>query len=273
MLRVKDVPPEELSEVVRVAGELYDRESTEKRERRATVDAAAEMGIPEEYMERAAAEVHARRVAEVKTRRSRRTATVAALAALAGLGGGAYVLTRHSAAPSPPLTASAPLVETFDAPLAQSVTLENNPGSEAALTQQTDASNGVAVVRVSRFAPDARGKFFVNLDTVSGSKDLRGRQNVSFDVRGRGLPYVRLFLENGDERWRSPAMPVSAAWTAHRLPLSQFEYQTRDGASGAWRVRRYRAPGTVQRVSFKLGEYVNDARARGEVALDDLRFE
>jgi hypothetical protein len=29
----------------------------------------------------------------------------------------------------------------------------------------------------------------------------------------------------------------------------------------------------VQRVSFKLGEYVNDARARGEVALDDLRFE
>lgn len=257
MLRVKDLPPEEMQEVVRVAGELYDREHAEARERKATRDAAEEMGIPPEYLERAAVEVHARRVEKVQRTRRRSRIAVATIAAALAIGGGWRVLN-----PPPPT----PLVDTMRT-ASQRWTRDVNPQSEAILRFEGDA----AVIRVERFAPNAENTFYANLETRDGSKSLTGFRTASFRVRGTGLGQVRFDLENGNERWRSPALPVTGEWQTHRIPLDQFERQTRQG--GRWRTVSYRAPGTVRNFSFKVGDFINDIRSKGEVAIDDLRFE
>src|SRR5205807_918200 len=69
MLRLKDVPEEDMPEVVRVASELYERDreqAAQDQAKQAYVDAAGEVGLPPEYLERASEEVHARRVARVQ---------------------------------------------------------------------------------------------------------------------------------------------------------------------------------------------------------------
>src|SRR5688572_21737574 len=80
MLRLKDVAPGEMPEVLRVASELYEKDQQElvrAQERQHVVDAAAEVGLPQEYLERAAHELHQRRVVAVVERRQRRTRLVA----------------------------------------------------------------------------------------------------------------------------------------------------------------------------------------------------
>src|SRR5947209_2320151 len=107
MLRLKDVSEEDMPEVVRVASELYERDreqAAQDQAKQAYVDAAGEVGLPPEYMERASAEVHARRVARIKQRRTVRMAWLAA--AVVALGGMLAVrLASHSPShPLPPYT-------------------------------------------------------------------------------------------------------------------------------------------------------------------------
>lgn len=259
MLRLKDVPPEEMAEVVRVAGALYDRESAEARERKATIDAAAEMEIPVAYLERAAAEVHARRVEQVRRRRRRRNGALATLAAAVAIGGGWRVL--H---PPPPAA------WTLDTGAPAAVTLVKNDQTRAATTVQ----DGAATLRVERFGKEANGDYYANL-TMEPPSTLAGYQTVRLRVRGEGgLRQARFYLENGPtERWRSPAIALTGDWQTVTLRLERFERQTRAEAGGNWRVAAYRAPGGVRQLSLKVGEFMNDVSARGEAAVDDVRFE
>lgn len=258
MLRIKDVPPEQMSEVVRVAGELYDRETAQEQERQSTVAAAAEMGLPPEYMERAAAVVHARQVERIHRRR-RRTAFVAAFASLVTITGG-YVLTR----PHP----AQPVTYNFQNPRQQWVQ-DVNPES----TAHAGVEKGIATIHVDRFASSpGTGQFFANLNTEDVPQTLAGYRSVSFRVQGDGLTQLRLYLENGNERWRSVAVPVTGDWQVFHLNLDQFEHQTRDSGTGKWRREDRRAPGHVERLSFKAGYYVNDLNAHGNVRIADLRF-
>lgn len=259
MLRTQDVAPDELSEVVQLAGELYDREHAAARERKSTLDAAAEMGIPAEYMERAAREVHLRGVEQIQRSRRRRNGFVAATAATLAVGGTLAFWNR-------PVT---PVRYNFDAPAAATQVVGNvNPQTKAVIVVE----NGAGVIRVERFGQDARGDFYANLDLATDA-DLSRHTVVRVRVRGEGLKQVRLYLENGpNERWRSPAVPLAPGWQDVELRLDRFTHQVRRGPAAAWRSGNAR-PGAVRNLSFKVGEFMNDVSARGQIAVDDLRFE
>ncbi len=143
MLRMKDVPPDQMTEVVRVAGELYDEEQAQTQERRATVAAAAEMGLPKEYLDRAAALVHARRVEQIGKRRRRNAGLMVGVGLAAVLGGGWFVT--H---PRP----AAPVVYNFQNP-SQQWNQESNPESRA----DVRFADGAATLHVDHFGMPAGG--------------------------------------------------------------------------------------------------------------------
>jgi hypothetical protein len=258
MLKLEDLPAEDRQEVVRLAARMADEETATADEARATRDAAEEMGIPAQYLDRAAAEVHARRVERIKQSRRRRNGILAAVGAVLVLGVGWRLL-------NPPRPAPLAVTATAAAPL---WTLDANPETRATLA----ASGEAQTLTVERFAKNSNGTFFANLNTRDAARDLAGYRTARFKTRGTGLPNVRLYLENGAERWRSPALPVTSTWSEQAVPLNQFERQTR-AANGQWRRVNYKAPGDVQRLSFKTGDFVNDISAKGEVSVDAVRFE
>lgn len=255
MPRLEQMPPEDMPEVVRRAALLHQQEQDDAQERRATVDAAAEVGLPPESLERAAQEVHAARVVQIQTRRRRRGGALATLGIALALTGGWAVTHRP-----PP----APAAYQLAAP-AEGWHLEQDAGSQATLTTSREGTR----IQVARFGA---GQPFVNLDSKNVPPTLSGFRTVTFRVRGSGLPQIRLYLENGQERWRSPALPVSATWQTQTLPLTEFDRQTRRSASDGWRREGYRAPSAVERLSFKLGSFVNPPTARGAVEISGLEF-
>lgn len=271
--RLDAVLAEDYPEVAEIAFGLYQEAQArgeDQEQRRIALEAAAEAGVPAAYMEQAAAILHQRRVAAARRTRRRRTLLLAGAAAvvlaLAGWFGASALLDE----PAP-----VPVVERFDGAPNQRWTLDVNPQSRATITFGAGSGReGVALIRVDRFGVrPADSTYYVNLDSTDGGKNLSGLESAVFLVRGEGLGQLRLYLERGaNERWRSPPVPVTGEWQERRIPLDQFERQTRD-AAGAWRVRDNEPPGRIDRLSFKLGSFINDAGSRGEVAIDDLRIE
>lgn len=258
MLRTQDIPPEEMSEVVRVASAMYERERAADQERKATVDAAEEMGLPAAYLERAAAEVHARRVAQIQQRRRRRVGIVATVAAVAALGGGWRLLN-----PPPPAAFTTPIT----AAASSQWTLDN--ASSQASYRVRDST---LVIEVDRFIAQ-NGSFRVNAYTKEIPNSLRGYSRIRFRVRGDGLERVRLDLEAGDTRWKSGPVAVTNEWREETIDLSKMDYQTRLSPGADWGNRRFRAPGEIERLGFKVGETINPIEAAGQVEIADVRFE
>jgi hypothetical protein len=93
-------------------------------------------------------------------------------------------------------------------------------------------------------------------------------------VRGQGLPQVRLYLENGPtERWRSQPISVTPSAQEVTLRLGEFEHLTRPNADTQFKRQEYTPPGRIERLSFKVGDFVNDVNAKGEVTIDNVKFE
>ncbi|HLV80411.1 MAG TPA: hypothetical protein VKT32_09015 [Chthonomonadaceae bacterium] len=267
MSRLEQISPEEMPKVVQIASQLYEQDRTkeaEAQERQAYVDAAKEVDLPPEYMERAAAELQTRRIAEVKQRRRVRNGVLATLGGVVALAGLWKVTHRP---PEPPT------VYHF---AAQQWRLDVNPETKANVTfQSVDGRENVAVLHVDQFTPRASdGQYFVNLDTTQTPRSLASYRTASFFVRGDGLNTVRLYLEAGPtERWRSPAIPATDAWQQQTVDLKQFDHQVRPSASAPWqRADASQQPDRVEKLSFKVGSYMNDASAHGDIALDDLEF-
>jgi|SRR5579872_2411175 len=285
MLRLDNVPQEEMPEVVRIAAELYEKDqanaaAAEQRETnlKATVDAAAEVGLPPEYLQRAAAEMHARRVARIRQQRRRRNGLFGGLAVIVTLcliGWGVGHIANPPAAPRSVFVDGQermihrPFVYHFSAAGEQWLK-EANSQSKATVAFE----NGIARIRVERFGQKPDGTYFVNLNSANLPPALSGYRQVGFRVRGTGLSQIRLYLENGPtERWRSNAVVVDPDWRQQTLPLDRFEHQTRGSSADTWRSVGSSAPDTAQRLSFKVGTYMNDVTAHGEIDLQDLRFE
>lgn len=267
MLKLENVSPQEMPEVVRIASELYQRDQEkegEEQERLSTVQAAEEIGLPEEYLHRAAEEMHARRVELVQRKRRTRNGILAVtgVAALFGLTTwGVNTLTR----PAPP---PAPAIYQINAQ--EKWTGQVNQGTQASVT----AENGKLTIRVEKFVPDQKGTYFANADTFQIPPNLERYEFVKFRVRGSGLPNVRLYLENGPtERWRSEPISVTAQGQEVTLPLNKFEHLTRPSANDKFQRQEYRKPDSLERLSFKTGDFVNDVKATGEVTIDNLKFE
>jgi len=271
MLRLENIPPEQMPEVVRIASELYSQDQAldaEAQERRATVDAAAEIGLPEEYLHRAAEELHARRVEAVQQRRRRRYGLLALGGAVLAIGSGAAIVSQIHTATPPTSQIKSPASTIAPAFTAGSWQLDTNPDTQATV----DFANNAAVLHVQRFVADRSNHFTANLNNLDGAKNLAGFQTITFRMHGT-LPHIRLYLENGSERWRSPELTVEGQERLVRIDLSQFERQTRGGPDSTWQKSGYKPPEWVENLSFKTGWYVNDVQATGDVTLSDLRFE
>jgi hypothetical protein len=272
MLKLENVPPEQMPEVVHIASELYEKDQqykAESQERNATVKAAAEVGLPEEYLHLAAQQWHVRRVEEASRKRRRRTGVLAVAGAALVMGVGGWVIThpRPIVAPAGPAVAvtqpAAPMTFT-----SANWTVTKNTHTKATTTFE----NGSATLRVDKFATDSAGHFTANLNSTGSGIDLSKYKTVSFNVRGT-LPHVRLYLEHGNERWRSPELAVGAQDQLIRINLDQFEHQTRANVDAQWKTFDHSAPSWVDRLSFKTGWYVNDAGASGNVTLSDFQLD
>lgn len=237
-----------------------DRRHQEQEARDASMVAAArEVGVPEAYLERARALYRQQQRSLALKKRIAAGAVVGLVAA-----GGITVI----ASPGPP---PAPWVESFDGAQDRWTLAKNGETTAALRFESRDGRGEVAVLAVDRFGPDGDGRYQANLDSL-GPVDLERHRGVRFAVRGDGLGTIRLYLESPAERWRSPPLSVGAEWREHQLSLDRFEHQTR-GPGGAWKVGGAREPGKVQKLSFKLGHFINDSGAAGRVEIDDLRIE
>jgi asparagine synthase (glutamine-hydrolysing) len=221
-------------------------------------EAAEELGVPAHYVDQAAAQLAREQERALATRRKALRIGIGATVAL-GAVLGAQVLLR----PKPPVHYSM---------RGGDWGLHKNPETAASLRFASLDGREAAVVQVERFGKDAAGKYHVNLDASMALPKVEDHRSVVFSTRGQGLSQVRLFLEVGpQERYRSPPVTLTPQWVEHRLPLSLFEHQRRDGE--AWQRAAAKSPHGIERLSFKLGHFMNEETATGEAAVAGLRFE
>lgn len=261
MRRFDDLKPEEMPDVVGAAIRQAEQDRDREMDRAAYEQAAQEMGVSREHLDRAAADMHAARVEEIRRGRTLRNRLLALAAGVALMTAGYFVI-------NPP--APDPTEYRYENP-AQAWTDAVNPRSSATV----GVEGGRGVIQVERFVPEGDGRYWANLNTTAVPQSMRGYSEVTLRVRGDGtLRKVRLFLENGpNERWRSPDIAVGPEWRTVRLRLDRFEHQTRDGGADRWRTRGQDNPGDITQISLKAGYPFNPQDARGRVETDDLRIE
>lgn len=258
MLKFKDVSQEQRGEVVRLASEIYDTEQVEQREHTSTVAAAEEIGLPEEYLERAAQALQEKRIADARQKRTSRARFLMGGGIVAALGVGAFLL--RPAPPATPFSLS---------PIAQQPTLSTNTGTEASATSQGDSY----VLKVNRFIP-TNNRYSANLDLPLPKTSLSGYRQMTFTVRGTGtIPKVRLFLEGGslNERWKGPDVPVSTTPRQVSLSMDQFIRQERV-SNTEWKDISLGRPNEVTRLSIKSGFPVNPATVSGTIGVSKIEF-
>lgn len=249
----------------KVLDRAFELQTEREREREAEArdeawkKAAGEMGVEHDLYDAARRDVARREAAEHARRAERRRtfgAVAAGLALAGGLAAGLWALWPE---PTPPWTDDL-------SGGASHWALDVSGGTQA----RVDWAGDRATVTVDHVQPGADGRWVVNLDRQLPAPDLSDFQQVQFRVQGEGLGQVRVYLERPDERWRSPAIPVTSAWTDQTVPFSSFERQVREG--GAWKVVGWQHPGQVPGLSFKLGHYINPPEQTGSVQLDDVEL-
>jgi len=267
MSRLEQITPEEMPEVVRIASRIRDEEQEQadrNQEQKAFVDAAAEMDLPQEYLERAAGELH--QAQAVRAQRRSRTGRIALAASIVLVATAAIWAVMHT----PP---HQPNVYQFSASFWK---LNLNPKTAATVTfKDLDGRTGAAVIHVDKFVPRSTdGQYFVNLDATPTVSSFSHFRTTSFFIEGAGLANIRLYLEaSGTERWRSPPVPISESWQQQNIDLSQYQHQSRETPSSPWHdAGANEQPGHIDKLSFKVGSYMNDVNASGDVAIDDLEI-
>jgi hypothetical protein len=225
-----------------------ERRAAEARDRKV----AAELGVDGATLDRAARVVAAEDAARALRRRRAGVGSAIAVALAAAT---------WAAWPTPP----APLVdELTETPWA----LAADGRSRATLTRTAD---GALRVDVEAFVPGEDGKYHVNVDRHDALPSLAEYARVELRVRGEGLGVVRLFLEGGDRRWRTPPIAVRSSWSSVVIPLDALEQLRR--VDGAWQAEGRGRPDGATSWSLKLGHFMNPPDAHGFVELDRLRFE
>lgn len=271
MLKLENVSPQEMPEVVRIASELYQQDQEkegEAQERQSTLAAAEEVGLPAEYLHRAAEEMHSRRVEQVQRKRRTRNGLIAAAGIVAVFGIASFGVSKTTQTSETSVTPPTPMA--YEVPLTEGITPQISAGTQAAVNVKA----GAIQIQVEKFVPNSGGTYFVNADTYKLPPSLAGYETIRFRVRGSGLNQVRLYLENGPtERWRSRAVPATATEQEVTLSLRDFEYLTRPSADAEFRRQTYQPPDRVERLSFKVGDFVNDVNATGSVTIDSVKLE
>jgi hypothetical protein len=266
MLKQTELSAEDQAEAFRRADALYRTESEQAQNAKAAADAAEELGIPQEYLDRAAAQLHAERVEKIKSQRTRRSIFFAAGFGVLGI----LLLTtlfqaRQTTGPggiSPPLSAS------------QSAALDLSQIDEAT-TRFTNAetessgSGGSYTLNIKQFTPQGNN-YQANVGfPVSGS--LAGYKKVSFLIHGDGVSHARVDLRAGQTRWNSPQLDLTSTPQRVSLDLSSLQRQTKQG--NQWVGSAGTGPENAQSLVFKFGSEINPPDTKGTVTILDVRFE
>ena len=253
MLKLKEVPQEEMSEVVRLAAEMQHRDEARGMEKTATVAAAEEVGISAEYLEKAAEELQIRRIAKAQAKRRRNTTIGTVVASVVGLGAVGF---GFSLLMKPPLPLSLPTTGAIARV------------SEGTMAQPILANNNSVTLTVDGFRPLANGDYYANAAIPLTS--LNKYKSVTFNLKGTGFQNIRVDIEGQGYRWKSPNIQVSP--NDQPVTLSFREFQRQQSTGNGWKDVRYRAPKDVQRFTIKTGETINSPDSAGTVTVSDIVF-
>ena len=258
MLKFKDVSQTERGEVVRLASELLEREHAEVREQAAVVAAAEEIGIPEDYLERAAQTYQEKRIASAHQKQATRKRfwVGGGIAAAAGVG---WLLLR----PAPPAPAFSLSPATMKPVVSVSAGTLATVGTE----------NNTFVLTVDKFAP-TNNRYSANLNLSLPKTSLASYRQMSFTVQGKGtIPQVRLFFEGGNlnERWKGPDIPVSETPRTVTVSLDAFIRQQRVSDT-VWKDFSKGRVGEATTLSIKSGAPFNPPTANGTIGISTIEF-
>jgi len=260
MSQLDHIPPEQMPEVLSAATRLYEADREAKQEQKSAVDAAAELDIPAEYLERAAVQVRQQRAQAVIHRRHRSRILIGTAAAFAVIGG-AWTVTHR-----PPPT---PTVYSFSASSDQTWSVKASGNSDVQVQFVPSDRGVVADVQVKKL--DGQPGYYANFNTYHVPSSLSGYRTMTFSAKGNGIGHVKVAFEHGNERWISTLLNVDSNWREYQLPLNELVYQTRtDAQSTEWRGNTPASPGTVGDISFKLGQHVNDPSTTGDLQIDRI---
>lgn len=263
MLKSKDVPAEEQSELFRLADEMQRRDLEADREHRSASDAAAELGVSPEYLEKAAAELHARRLEAIERNRRRNRWIAIGVVVLAL--GSLWAMMRPAPrrmAPTSGVVASSPLVlDLSGASLRQS-----SPDPSAA---KVAYEGGRLTVDIQSMVPGSSDKHFANVVIpISRPGDYR-RARVTFS--GSGLAAMRIDLEDGNVRWKNANIPVESGTRTETIDLTRSTKQNRRGDK--WRNVAWSPTGPARELVLKFGDTVNSEDSRGAVQIEKIVLE
>jgi len=259
VLKQTDIPAEDQSEIFRIADKLYREDEEHRRNADASAAAAAELGVPQEYLDRAAQELHVQRLEAVKAKRKR--FWIIPVIALTGISLTLIMTLTLSRAPtpiSPRVMSTGVVTNVYDLSEAQ---VRANPGSKGSIS----ATQSAATLQIEQFGPDENGDFYGNVLIPAGN--IREVENVSASVACNGIANVRLDLEAGDVRWKGPISPGNSTVS---ISAKEFQKQVRRGSS--WKNTAWSAPSGKLRIAFKTGKSINDASTKGTLTVTNVEL-
>lgn len=257
MLKQTDIPAEDQAEIFRIADKLYREDEEHRRNANASAAAAAELGLPQEYLDRAAQELHVQRLEAVKAKRRRAWI----IPAIAGAGIGivlAVTLSRPPAPLTPVRMSTSSVTNIYDL---SEAAVRANPDSKGSIS----ANSSAATLVIDQFVPDSKGDFYGNIIVPAGN--VREVEVVTAQVAGNGIPNVRVDLEAGDVRWRGPVSPTG---TAVSISSKEFQKQVRQGSN--WKNTAWSPPSGKLRIAFKTGKSINDASTKGTLTVTNVEL-
>ena len=259
MLKQTDIPAEDQAEIFRIADKLYREDEEHRRNADASAAAAAELGLPQEYLDRAAQELHVQRLEAVKAKR-RRTWIIPAIA-LAGIGvllASTLTVSRAPTPIAPVVMSAASVTNIYDL---SDASVRANSESKGSIS----ANSSAATLVIDQFVPDSKGDFYGNIIVPAGN--AREVEAVTAQVSGNGIPNVRVDLEAGDVRWRGPVSPTG---TAVSISAKEFQKQVRQGSN--WKSTAWSPPSGNLRIAFKTGKSINDASTKGTLTVTNVEL-
>ncbi|MFZ4782580.1 MAG: hypothetical protein ACOYLC_09740 [Armatimonadaceae bacterium] len=257
MLKQTDIPAEDQAEIFRIADKLYREDEEHRRNADASAAAAAELGLPQEYLDRAAQELHVQRLEAVKAKR-RRFWIIPAIA-LAGIGVlGVVTLSRAPAPISPVRMSTSSVTNIYDL---SDATVRANSESKGSISASKDA----ATLQIEQFSPNPSGDFYGNIIVPAGN--VREFENLAANVAASGIENVRVDLETDDVRWKGP---VSSANSKISISANYFQRQVRQGSN--WKNTAWSPPSGKLRIAFKTGKSINDASTKGTLTVTNVEL-
>jgi hypothetical protein len=260
VLKQTDIPAEDQAEIFRIADKLYREDEEHRRNADASAAAAEELGVPKEYLDRAAQELHLQRLEAVKGKRGRNKALAAAM-----IGGAIvtslvliYTMSLSPAPRTPVAVSTSSVTNVYDL---SDASVRANPESKGSIS----ANSSAATLQIDQFVPDSKGDFFGNILVSAGN--VREVEVVTAQVAGNGIPNVRVDLEAGDVRWRGPVSPTG---TSVSISAKEFQRQVRQGSN--WKNTSWQPPSGKLKIAFKTGNTVNDASTRGTLTVTNVEI-